>query len=762
MTKLLLIVESPTKAKTIKRYAGEDCTVKASVGHIKDLPKNRLGVDVPNGFAMELEVIRGKKKVINELRAAAKAADQVFLAPDPDREGEAIAWHIADEVRQVNPNVFRVAFNEITQRAVQEAMEHPRPLDRHLYDAQQARRVLDRLVGYEISPLLWDKVRRGLSAGRVQSVAVRLVVEREREIRAFVPVEYWTIEETLAVGETVQEGFSAQLSRIDGEKAQIDGAERAEQIRAELQGAPHRVTSVESKGRLRKPYPPLTTSKIQQAAAATFHFTAKKTMRIAQQLYEGVEIAGEGSVGLITYMRTDSTRIAPEALEMVRAYIQSEFGPQYLPEAPILYKSKAGAQDAHEAIRPSQAAFNPERIKADLSPDQYKLYELIWRTFVACQMTPARYEQTTVLIEAGSRYELRTTGSVCVFPGWLAASVPSKENGEDPEISFPPLSSGDVLTVQKIAPTQHFTQPPPRFSEGTLVKEMEERGIGRPSTYAAILETIQVKEYVAKAKGRFQPTQLGDLVTELLVQSFPEILDVDFTADMERKLDEVAEGKMDWVQLMKGFYVPFSATMEKARQEMRDVKREEIATDHLCELCGEKMVIKWGRNGYFLACSGYPKCKNTKEVSSFQGGAVEIAPVEETGEICEKCGRPMVIRRGRFGRFLACSGYPECKSARSVSTGIICPTCKEGKMVERRTRRGKMFYACDKYPVCTFSVWYEPVTEVCPVCGFGMLVRKESKKEGKLVACPVKGCGFKRGAAAEDEGEGEEAAEGTG
>jgi len=564
------------------------------------------------------------------------------------------------------------------------------------------------------------------------------------------------------VGETAQEGFSAQLARIDGEKAQIDGAERAEQIRAELQGAPHRVTSVESKGRLRKPYPPLTTSKIQQAAAATFHFTAKKTMRIAQQLYEGVEIAGEGSVGLITYMRTDSTRIAPEALEMVRAYIQSEFGPQYLPEAPILYKSKAGAQDAHEAIRPSQAAFNPERIKADLSPDQYKLYELIWRTFVACQMTPARYEQTTVLIEAGSRYELRTTGSVCVFPGWLAASVPSKENGEDPEISFPPLSSGDVLTVQKIAPTQHFTQPPPRFSEGTLVKEMEERGIGRPSTYAAILETIQVKEYVAKAKGRFQPTQLGDLVTELLVQSFPEILDVDFTADMERKLDEVAEGKMDWVQLMKGFYVPFSATMEKARQEMRDVKREEIATDHLCELCGEKMVIKWGRNGYFLACSGYPKCKNTKEVSSFQGGAVEIAPVEETGEICEKCGRPMVIRRGRFGRFLACSGYPECKSARSVSTGIICPTCKEGKMVERRTRRGKMFYACDKYPVCTFSVWYEPVTEVCPVCGFGMLVRKESKKEGKLVACPVKGCGFKRGAAAEDEGEGEEAAEGTG
>jgi len=742
MSKRLLIVESPTKAKTIKRYVPKNFSVKASVGHVKDLPKSRMGVDVDNGFDMELVVIRGKKKVLGELRSEAQKAEEIFLAPDPDREGEAIAWHIAEEIKPVNDCVSRVVFNEITKKAVLEALDNPRELDANLYDAQQARRVLDRLVGYEISPLLWDKVRRGLSAGRVQSVALRLIVEREDAIEAFEPQEYWTIEERVRSSSEEGTDFKAVLSKIAGKKAKIANGKQAEKIRGELDGLEHRVSGIEKKSRSRRPAPPFTTSTLQQAAAAQLRFSAKKTMSIAQQLYEGIEVSEEGAVGLITYMRTDSTRLSQDAVDKVRGYIKEKHGTDFLPSKPRAYKAKKSAQDAHEAIRPTGVEYPPERIKSSLSKDQFKLYDLIWRQFVACQMAAAKFEQTSVDIEAGDKYLLRATGSVCVFDGFLAVTRRDKE--EDEGITFPPLQKGELLEVEQIEPIQHFTQPPPRFSEGSLVKEMEERGIGRPSTYASILGTIQSKRYVEKDKGRLRPTELGRLVTELLIKSFPEIMDVDFTAMMEEKLDLVEEGKQDWEQLMREFYGPFVKTLEKARQEMRDVKREEIPTEHVCEKCGSPMVVKWGRNGYFLACSAYPECKNTKEIKWKKGGKVEIAPVEETGYVCEKCGRPMIIRRGRFGRFLACSGYPECKNSRSVPTGVKCPECGEGELVERSSRKGRVFFACDRYPDCKYSVFNPPVATPCPDCGFPILVRKETKRDGRVLACPQKGCKYKR------------------
>ncbi len=741
MPKRLLIVESPTKAKTVNRYVGKEYTVKASVGHVKDLPKTRMGVDVEKDFTVELEVIHGKKKVLTDLRRAAKNAEEVFLAPDPDREGEAIAWHIAEEISPVNSKVYRVTFNEITRKAVLEAMEHPRPLDHNLYDAQQARRVLDRLVGYELSPLLWDKVRRGLSAGRVQSVAVRLVVEREQEIEVFVPEEYWSIEETLQVEKGDTTPFVAQLVKIQGEKAAVSNAEKAEEIKAALLRSEHQVTAIERSERQRRPGPPFITSKLQQAAAAALRFSAKKTMSLAQQLYEGVEIGGEGMVGLITYMRTDSTRVANEAIAAARDYIKESLGADYLPDSPQIYKSKSAAQDAHEAIRPTDVRYTPERVKASLGADQLKLYDLIWRQFVTSQMSPARYDRTTLTVTAGP-HELRATGSICTFPGFLKVSGNGKE--EDEDVLLPNLEPGAVLKLLTVTPTQHFTQPPPRFSEGTLIKELEERGIGRPSTYAAILDTIQSKEYVDKREGRLHPTDLGRLVTELLVESFPDIMSVDFTAGMERKLDEVEGGTVDWVQLMREFYKPFASALAAARRHMRDVKREEIPTEHTCDLCGATMMIKWGRNGFFLSCSNYPTCKNTREIKSRRGNTVEVLPPEETHEVCDKCGRPMNIRRGRFGRFLACSGYPDCKNSRSISTGVTCPQCKNNQLVEKRSRRGRLFFSCSGYPACTFSTWYQPVAETCPTCGFGILVRKETKRDGRVLVCPVKGCGYKR------------------
>jgi DNA topoisomerase-1 len=764
----LLVVESPTKARTIHRYVGKDFKVLASVGHVKDLPKNRMGIDLEHGFQMELEVIRGKKKVLQELRQAAKKADEVFLAPDPDREGEAIAWHIAEEVLQVNPRVHRVTFNEITRRAVQEALAHPRPLDRNLLDAQQARRVLDRLVGYGLSPLLWDKVRRGLSAGRVQSVAVRLVVEREAEVEAFEAQEYWTLEAELVAAGAAGPVFSAQLYAADGQRVKPGNEGEARALTAELAGAAARVSSVERRERQRRPSAPFITSRLQQAAAASLRFSAKKTMVLAQQLYEGVEIDGE-QLGLITYMRTDSTRVADEAVQAARDYIREAHGPDYLPAEPNTYKTGKGAQDAHEAIRPTDVRLTPERVRGSLNPDQARLYELIWRQFVASQMSPARFDQTSVRIQAG-RFELRTSGSVRVFPGWqvladevrareAAPEEEARENGSpdpgaqesarDEGRELPPLEAGQALETRAVRPEQHFTQPPPRFTEGTLVRELEERGIGRPSTYAAILDTIVGKGYVEKNEGRLFPSDLGRLVTELLIESFPGVLSADFTADMEKQLDGVEEGKTDWVALVRGFYDPFHADLERAKSEMRDVKREEVATEHRCELCASPMVIKWGRNGFFLACSGYPKCKNTREIRRRRGGQVELVPIVETGEVCEKCGKPMQVRRGRFGRFLACSGYPECKSTKPMSTGVTCPSCTQGPLVERRSKRGRMFFSCGRWPDCAYSTWSPPVAETCPQCGFSILVRKETKRDGRVLACPQRGCGYKRPADAE-------------
>jgi DNA topoisomerase-1 len=741
MAKRLLIVESPTKAKTISRYVGNEYEVMASVGHVKDLPKSRMGVDTDNSFSMELEIIRGKKKVLNELKKVAKKVDQVFLAPDPDREGEAIAWHIAEEIEAVNKKILRVTFNQITKQAVNEAIKQPRELNRSLYDAQQARRILDRLVGYEISPLLWDKVRRGLSAGRVQSVAVRLIVEREAEIEAFVPKEYWTIDELLHPTRLTDSTFKASLAKIDGKKMKVDNEKDANQIKKELLESEHKIGKVEKKKRTRRAPAPFITSTLQQSAASVLRFSAKRTMVIAQQLYEGVEIEGEGSVGLITYMRTDSTRVAPEAISEVRSHIEENFGKKYLPKKPNTFKSKKGAQDAHEAIRPSVVEYSPEKIKNSLTREQYKLYDLIWRQFVASQMTAAVYDQTSVTVLAGERFELRATGSILAFAGWLAAAKPNRD--EDEEITFPVLNDGESLEIEEISPIQHFTQPPPRFSEGTLVKELEDQGIGRPSTYAAILGNIQSKRYVEKIQSRLHPTELGKLVTELLVESFPDILDVEFTAGMEEKLDDVESGKVDWVKLLKDFYGPFTETMQKAQENMRDVKREEIPTEHKCEECNETMMIRWGRNGFFLACAGYPKCNNTREIKSRKGNVVEIAPIEDTGEECEKCGKPMIIRRGRYGRFLACSGYPDCKNTRSVSTGIKCPQCAEGDIVERRSKRGMMFYACNRYPDCKYSIWNEPIEKECPICKFKILVRKETKKDGLVLSCPVKECTYK-------------------
>ncbi|RLB58521.1 MAG: type I DNA topoisomerase [Deltaproteobacteria bacterium] len=740
MARSLLIVESPTKAKTLKRYVGTGFTVKASVGHVKDLPRSRLGVDVEHDFAPELVVIRGKKKVIEELRRSAKSARQVLLAPDPDREGEAIAWHIAEELKDVNPRIQRVVFNEITKAAVLAALESPREIDANLVAAQQARRVLDRLVGYEISPLLWDKVRRGLSAGRVQSVALRLVVERERQIEAFKPREYWTIEQQLRPAGSDGEPFQAQLEKISGKKAKIADGETAARIRSELLELEHRVARVERKERLRRPLPPFTTSTLQQAAASVLRFSAKKTMRVAQQLYEGIDVAGEGTVGLITYMRTDSTRLAGQALEQARRFISSAFGPDYLPGKPVQYRAKKGAQDAHEAIRPTNVELSPEKVRGSLSRDQARLYELIWRRFVACQMAPARYDQTGVDINAGN-YLLRATGSVLKFPGFLAVAG----NGEEQDGNqLPPLEPEGLLEVLEVETKQHFTQPPPRFSEGTLVKELEERGIGRPSTYASIIDTIVSKHYVERENGRLHPTDLGKMIADLLVESFPEIMDVDFTASMEKSLDEVEEGRRQWVALLREFYDGFSQTLARAKKNMRDVKREEIPTEHVCEKCGRPMVIKWGRNGHFLACSGYPECRNTKEIKSRQGNKVEIAEAEDSGQVCEKCGRPMVFKRGRFGRFLACSGYPECKNTKSITTGVTCPVCGEGELVERRSKRGRVFYGCNRYPQCRYSVFAPPLAEKCPLCGFGILVRRETKRDGVVLACPQKGCSYKR------------------
>ncbi len=755
-TDALVIVESPAKAKTIKKYLGAGYTVKASVGHVKDLPKKKMGIDIEHGFQPEYVVIDGKKKVLAEILEAARHADRVLLAPDPDREGEAIAWHIAEEVRPANPNIQRVLFNEITKKAINEAIGKPMALDVKKFESQQARRVLDRLVGYQISPVLWTKVRRGLSAGRVQSVAVRLVVEREQEITAFRPEEYWTVE-ALVEGESPPP-FTTKVSKLDGKKVELTNEGGAREVVDIIKSASLKVSSVERKERRKNAPPPFITSKLQQEASSKLRFSPKRTMGLAQRLYEGVEVGDDGLVGLITYMRTDSTRISDDAVGETRAFIGERYGANFLPAEPVVYKSKKGAQDAHEAIRPTSLKYDPETVRVAWaggkgggrdereSDDLLRLYTLIWNRFVACQMVAAVFDQTSIDIAAG-RVELRASGQVMKFPGFLsvyAETVEDAANEDETGAALPDLHEGEAIRLIETKPEQHFTQPPPRFSEATLVKELEEKGIGRPSTYAAILSTVQDRGYVEKKEGRLHPTELGVMVNGLLVKSFPDIVSTDFTAQMEEQLDQVEDGTADWVKLLEGFYKPFKLDLEKAKVEMRDIKREEKATDQVCEKCGKPMVIKWGRNGHFLACSGYPDCRNTKEFTQNADGSLTIvSTTRPSDQICPTCGSPMVIRRGRFGEFLACSRYPECKTTSPLSLGVDCPKACGGYLTEKRSRRGKIFFGCSNYSKtqCDFVSWDRPLPQPCPKCGAKFVVQKVSKA-GTRIRCLKEDCGY--------------------
>ena len=821
MSKGLVIVESPAKAKTIQKYLGKGFTVEASLGHVKDLPKSTLGVDITNGFETDYVIIPGKEKVVARLKKLAASADAIYLAPDPDREGEAIAAHLADELDgngkgkktkkakakkgepEPPPRIQRVTFNEITKRAVQAAFEHPRTIDQNLVDAQQARRVLDRLVGYQVSPLLWDKVRRGLSAGRVQTVALRLIVEREREIKAFEKKEYWTIDAHLAASKPP--AFDARFVGKGEEKVEVTNAEGAEKIRVALEKADWVVRSVDKKERRRNAAPPFTTSKLQQDSSRKLRFSVKRTMMIAQRLYEGVELGEEGLVGLITYMRTDSTRVAPEAIQEVREYVVKEFGPTYLPETPNVFKEKKEAQAAHEAIRPTSAMRHPDQIKQYLKEDEFKVYKLIWQRFVASQINPAVFDQTTVDIDAKTTigndvFWFRVTGSVLKFDGFLRIYEEAKEgkDEEDEELKhkLPALEAGQKLMLKELKPEQHFTEPPPRFNEASLVKELEERGIGRPSTYAAILTTIQERQYVQKLGGKFVPTEIGLVVTDLLVENFQDIFDLQYTARLEEELDEIEEGKEKWTDALAEFYKKFQKDLKYAAKHMENIKRMEKPTDEKCELCGSPLVIKWGKHGsfyacstydkddpntckftkenpinlpdldsadmqettqeeycencgrvmvlkrgrfgQFMACTGYPDCKTTRRLD--QGKKVPDIPLDE---LCPKCGRNMMIRHGRYGEFTSCSGYPDCKYVKQNFIGVKCPDCKDGDLVEKRARKGNTFYGCGNYPKCRFTSAHKPIAEKCPSCGSEYLVEK-NLKAGQVIACPNKECDYER------------------
>ena len=812
LPKGLVIVESPAKAKTIQKYLGAGYDVEASLGHIKDLPKKGLGVDVDNEFSTVYEVIPGKEKVVANLKKLARSADAIYLAPDPDREGEAIAAHLAEELgssadggrskkkKEAKP-VYRVTFNEITKKAVQEAFARPRDIDWNLVDAQQTRRILDRLVGFQVSPLLWDKVRRGLSAGRVQTVALRLIVEREREIQKFEKKEYWTLDARLHAAKAP--AFDARFIGINGEKVEINNEEESKRIVDALDAADWAVTAVKKSERRRNPTPPFTTSKFQQDASRKLGMTVKRAMMIAQRLYEGVELGQEGTVGLITYMRTDSVRVSNDALVEVRNLIERDFGKPFMPEQPTIYKTKQeNAQEAHEAIRPSSVLRTPDEVRPYLQDDEFKVYKLIWQRFVASQMTAAIFDQTTVDIDASAktsaapaRYNFRVTGSVLKFEGFLKVYEESKDAKDDEDESLkhklPPLEEGQKLRLEQLKPEQHFTEPPPRFNEASLVKELEERGIGRPSTYASILTTIVDRGYVQKTAGRggkFFPTEIGFVVTELLVENLKDIFDFKFTARMEEHLDEIEDGKIKWTDALHGFYDKFEEDLEYAGEHMENIKRMEKATDQKCERCGSPLVLKWGKHGSFFACSTFDKkdpnsCTFTKEnpTNLTDLGEAEISSNNEE-EFCENCGRPMVLKRGRFGTFMACTGYPECKTTRRLDSvqkkpdtpleekcpdcernlvlrngrfgefvscsgypeckyikqnfiGVKCPQCKKGEIVEKKARRGNFFYGCSNYPKCDFTAATKPVAEKCPDCGSPYLLEKVTK-EGTFLICP--------------------------
>jgi DNA topoisomerase-1 len=798
MAKSLVIVESPTKAKTIGKYLGKQYIVMASLGHIKDLPKKDLAVDVDRDFTPKYEVIEGKKKLISELKQAAKGVDSIYLAADPDREGEAICWHLKEELepkKSDKPAVFRVMFNEITASAVKKAFDKPLEVNVHLVEAQQARRILDRLVGYKISPLLWDKVRRGLSAGRVQTVALRLIVEREREIRAFQKLEYWTVD--VALNAKKPPVLTARLQKKNDVAPEVGSEASATEIVTDLADASYIVKSVATKEKRRNPVPPFITSTLQQESSRKLRFSVKRTMMLAQSLYEGKEIGKDGAVGLITYMRTDSTRVSEDALNEVRAFVTERYGEGYRPESPNLYKTKKDAQDAHEAIRPSSVLRTPESVEKFLAEDELKLYRLIWMRFVASQMTPAVFDQTTIDISAagksGTNYLFRATGSVPKFDGFLKVYEEGKdqkdEDDEELKHKLPAVTEGETLRFKEIKPEQHFTEPPPRYNEATLVKKLESDGVGRPSTYASILSTIQDREYVTKEGGRFTPTELGMVVADLLLESFNDLFDVKYTARMEEELDEIEDGKVEWRTAMADFYDRFTKNLDHAARTMTDIKRMEKPTDFVCEKCGKPMVIKWGRHGSFIACTGYPECTNTRELT------VDLPDVDKSGiseqdeqEYCENCGRPMVLKKGRFGQFYACSGYPDCKTTKQIggeqrkdvpleekcpvcesnlvqkygrygefvacsnypkckyvkqkTIGVPCPNCSEGEIVERRSKRGRTFYGCNRYPECDFVAWGKPLPEKCPECGSSYLIEKYLKS-GPVAQCPNSECKYK-------------------
>ncbi len=750
MTKELIIVESPAKVKTIKKFLGGSYAVEASVGHIRDLPTKTLGVDEEHGFAPQYQIIQGKQKVVAKLRQAAANASRVYLAPDPDREGEAIAWHVAEIIKDQDIPISRIQFNEITAKAVREALEHPREINEKLFLSQQARRILDRLVGYKVSPLLWKKVKRGISAGRVQSVALRLVVEREKERRAFAPEEYWLFKAKLE-GSTPPP-FEADLWKVDGKKAEIGNAEQAEALEQAVLAESFVVTEVAEKERTKSPPPPFITSTLQQMANQRLGYSAKRTMGAAQRLYEGVELGERGTVALITYMRTDSTRIADEAREQAKTFILETLGPEYYPAKSRVFKTKASAQDAHEAIRPIDAALTPEDVKSYLPRDQFVLYKLIWERFMASQMAAAKFWDTTVSAAAGTAL-FRAKGQRLMFPGFL--KVYGMEAGDEAK-TLPALEKGQALKLLELKKEQKFTQPPARYTEATLVKELEDKGIGRPSTYAAIISTLIDREYAKLEEKRFAPSELGETVSDLLSEHFARIMDVSFTAGMEEALDNVAEGRQDWVALLRDFTGDFYPTLEKAVTDMAQVKGgKETGID--CPLCGKPMVIKFGRMGEFLACSGYPDCKNTTNFTRKPDGTVEVVAraaeeLEPVG-VCPDCGKDLVIKKSRTGsRFIACSGYPDCKRAEPFSTGVKCPRegC-EGELVEKSSKRGKVFYACNNYPKCDYAVWDWPVAEPCPQCGSKILVRKTLRGKGQVLACPEKACRYVKSLEDEEE-----------
>ncbi|MBD3297581.1 MAG: type I DNA topoisomerase [candidate division Zixibacteria bacterium] len=747
----LVIVESPTKTKTLQKFLGNGFDIMATRGHIRDLPTKSLGVDIENNFEPEYVPIDSKDNVVKELKKAAKQADVIYLAPDPDREGEAIAWHVAHILNRTKAEVRRASFNEITKSAVLEALENAGKIDMRKVDAQQARRVLDRIVGYKVSPFLWKTVCRGLSAGRVQSVALRLICEREESIRAFTPQEYWTVEVTLhKEGKKKTPKFTAMVSEVDGDKIEIQNEEAAHTIEADLNNADIAVGAVKVQNKRRNPPQPYITSTLQQDAARRLYFSPKKTMTVAQHLYEGVEIGKQGSVGLITYMRTDSTRVANEAVVHAREVIAAEYGKEYHPDKMPTHKSKGRTQDAHEAIRPTYFDLSPDKIKKYLSRDQLKLYTLIWNRFLASQMSPAVIERTSVDIRAEAEtkkgkskttreYTLKTGAEKITFPGFLKIYEDTpEENGDGKkENPLPALEKGDVLGLDDIDSQQHFTKPPPRFSEASLVKELEANGIGRPSTYAQIISTILSRNYVRLEERRLMPTELGEVVNSILVEAFPELFNVEFTAEMENELDRVEEGIDPWTDVMKSFYGSFAESLGEASSRTKEIKESyREVLDDKCPECSSDLIIKWSRSGKFIACTGYPDCRYTSDVGGDNGAQTN----QETDQVCEKCGSPMVIKSGRFGQFMACSAYPKCKNTKPIPTGVKCPEERcTGELVPRRTRTGRTFYSCSRYPECKYAVWNRPVPTPCPHCDSEFMLQKSTKAKGDHLKCPA--CG---------------------